>query len=53
MISKDKILQTIDKMIDTISYIKPSFKEECPIGIVDFEKWEWTQGVGLYTLLQN
>lgn len=52
MISKDKILQTIDKMIDTISYIKPSFKEECPIGIVDFEKWEWTQGVGLYTLWQ-
>ena len=52
MISKDKILQTIDKMIDTISHIKPSFKEECPIGIVDFEKWEWTQGVGLYTLWQ-
>ena len=52
MISKDKILQTIDKMIDTISYIKPSFKEECPIGIVDFEMWEWTQGVGLYTLWQ-
>lgn len=52
MISKDKILQTIDKMLDTISYIKPSFKEECPIGIVDFEKWEWTQGVGLYTLWQ-
>lgn len=39
-------------MIDTVSYIKPSFKEECPIGIVDFEKWEWTQGVGLYTLWQ-
>lgn len=52
MISKEKIFQTIDKMIDTVSYIKPSFKENCPIGIVDFEKWEWTQGVGLYTLWQ-
>lgn len=52
MISKEKIFQTIDKMIDTVSNIKPSFKEKCPIGIVDFEKWEWTQGVGLYTLWQ-
>lgn len=22
--------------------------ETCPIGIVDFDKWEWPQGVGLY-----
>ena len=52
MVHKEEILQTVGKMIDTISCIKPSFKEECPIGIVDFEKWEWTQGVGLYTLWQ-
>lgn len=52
MISKDKILKLIEKMLGTVSHIKPSFKEECPIGIVDFEKWEWTQGVGLYTLWQ-
>lgn len=25
-------------------------KEECPIGIIDFEKWEWPQGVGLFGL---
>lgn len=25
--------------------------ETCPIGIIDFEKWEWPQGVGLYGLL--
>lgn len=52
MKSKEQILQLIDKMIDTIFNIKPAFKEECPIGIVDFEQWEWTQGVGLYTLWQ-
>ena len=25
-----------------------SIQEVCPIGIVDFNKWEWPQGVGLY-----
>lgn len=49
---KQEILQKIDKMTDTIARIKPKFKEECPISIVDFEKWDWTQGVGLYTLWQ-
>ncbi|MDD3428813.1 MAG: glycoside hydrolase family 88 protein [Oscillospiraceae bacterium] len=23
-------------------------QETCPIGIIDFDKWEWPQGVGLY-----
>lgn len=27
-------------------------QEVCPIGIIDFEKWEWPQGVGLYGLFQ-
>jgi unsaturated rhamnogalacturonyl hydrolase len=27
-----------------------SITEVCPIGIIDFEKWEWPQGVGLYAL---
>jgi len=26
--------------------------EVCPIGIIDFECWEWPQGVGLYGLLK-
>lgn len=50
--NKQLILQKIDGMIDTIARIKPLFKEVCPISIVDFEKWDWTQGVGLYTLWQ-
>lgn len=25
-----------------------SVDETCPIGIIDFDKWEWPQGVGLY-----
>lgn len=27
--------------------------ETCPIGIIDFEKWEWPQGVGLYGLFRH
>ena len=27
-------------------------QEVCRIGIIDFEKWEWPQGVGLYGLYQ-
>ena len=26
--------------------------EVCPIGIIDFERWEWPQGVGLYGLFK-
>lgn len=46
------IQQKIAAMIAAIADIRPAFREECPIGIIDFEKWEWTQGVGLYTLWQ-
>ncbi|MDR2674792.1 MAG: glycoside hydrolase family 88 protein [Opitutaceae bacterium] len=27
--------------------------ETCPIGIIDFEHWEWPQGVGLYGLYKH
>lgn len=26
------------------------FTEDCPIGLIDFRQWEWSQGVGLYGL---
>ena len=46
------VLAKIKGMVSAIADIKPSFEEVCPIGIIDFEIWEWTQGVGLYTLWQ-
>ena len=51
-IDKQEILQKIKTMISMIAGIKPTFEEKCPIGIINFEIWEWTQGVGLYTLWQ-
>lgn len=29
-----------------------SIKEDCPIGIIDFNLWEWPQGVGLYGMFK-
>ena len=29
-----------------------TIEETCPIGIIDFNKWEWAQGVGLYGMFQ-
>lgn len=46
---KELLEKTADKMI-TIN--KAQFNEECPISIIDIEKWEWAQGVGLYGLYQ-
>ncbi len=34
-----------DRMLDLKN---TSIQEVCPIGIIDFDKWEWPQGVGLY-----
>ncbi len=49
-VKKEQLLEKVQMMVQGIASIRPEFEESCPIGIVDFEKWEWTQGVGLYTL---
>ena len=51
-LNKTEIIEKIKTMTSAIADIKPTFEESCPIGIINFEIWEWTQGVGLYTLWQ-
>lgn len=51
-VNRQTVFEKIQKMTSAIADIKPSFEESCPIGIINFETWEWTQGVGLYTLWQ-
>lgn len=42
------------KVIDKLIQIEKSdVKEVCEISIVNFETWEWPQGVGLYGLLRQ
>lgn len=44
---KNLIKKVADSML---SIEKSKFEEKCPISIVDINKWEWAQGVGLYGL---
>lgn len=46
---KNLIEKAANRMI-TIEH--GAFNEECPISIIDINKWEWAQGVGLYGLYQ-
>lgn len=49
---KKTVSGLIEKITSAIADIKPQFQEVCPISIINFEKWDWTQGVGLFTLWQ-
>jgi len=43
--------KVIQKVADRMLFIdNVVFNEPCPISIVDINKWEWAQGVGLYGL---
>ena len=50
-------MKRINELLDSVAermfdISAGSFKEECPIGIIDFSNWEWAQAVGLYGLWQ-
>ncbi len=47
---KDEIRSMLDLLLEGIFGIKneKNILEDCPIGLIDFNQWEWSQGVGLY-----
>lgn len=46
---KSKVYSVLKKVTERMLHIqKGDMQESCPIGIIDFDKWEWPQGVGLY-----
>lgn len=47
VIMQNLIEKTAERMI---SIGADGFCEQCPISIIDINKWEWAQGVGLYGL---
>lgn len=50
---KEYLQQQLDKVYRKLIHLeKVEINEVCPIGIVEFEVWEWPQGVGLYGLFQ-
>lgn len=46
---KEKINELLERVNSRMLHLSnTSINETCPIGIIDFNKWEWPQGVGLY-----
>ena len=49
VMNKEEIENILIKVSAKMTNIKNiGIEEDCPIGIIDFNNWEWPQGVGLY-----
>ena len=49
-LQRDKIDSLIGKIIDGMIHIKAEIKEDTPVSIISMDKWDWSQGVGLFSL---
>ncbi|WP_372634984.1 glycoside hydrolase family 105 protein [Cohnella sp.] len=49
-LQKKEIEQAIDKVIEGMIGLKPAIKEDTPASIVSMDVWDWSQGVGLFSL---
>ncbi|OUP81258.1 glycoside hydrolase 105 family protein [Lachnoclostridium sp. An169] len=51
---REKINSLMEKVCGRMLHLSnTSVDETCPIGIIDFDKWEWPQGVGLYGMYKH
>lgn len=51
---RTEIINLLEKVNQRMTSIrKGNMEETCPIGIIDFNTWEWAQGVGLYGMFQE
>ena len=51
--SRSALELLLEKTAARMASIKNAgIQEACPIGIIDFDRWEWPQGVGLYGLFK-
>lgn len=52
MLEKNRISELLTQLVNGMLQIQKeqNFTEDCPIGLIDFGRWEWSQGVGLYGL---
>lgn len=49
--NNQQVYSLLNKVAGKMISIRPgNFQEECPIGIIDIDNWEWPQGVGMYGL---
>lgn len=49
---KEEISNLLKLLVESTFNIRntENVEEDCPIGLIDFNQWEWSQGVGLYGL---
>jgi unsaturated rhamnogalacturonyl hydrolase len=53
VLRKNEINALLERVAQRMTKIeKGDMPEQCPIGIIDFENWEWPQGVGLFGLFK-
>lgn len=48
--NKQSMTDVIEKIITQLEGLKTDMQEECPIGIVSMDNWEWPQGVALFAM---
>ncbi len=47
---KENITELIEKIISQLKDMEGTMEENCPIGIISMDNWEWPQGVALYAM---
>lgn len=50
LLDRERVERTIGRMIDSMIRLKPEIEEDTPVSIVSMERWDWSQGVGLFSL---
>lgn len=48
--NKENLTALTDKIISQLKDMKGTLEEECPIGIISMDNWEWPQGVALFAM---
>ncbi|TVY07788.1 glycoside hydrolase family 105 protein [Paenibacillus cremeus] len=48
--NRRELLLTIDKVISGMKNLKVTIEEDTPESIISINKWDWSQGVGLFSL---
>ncbi len=49
-LSKKEIEVMINKVIDGMQNLEIMIEEDTPVSIISMDKWDWSQGVGLFSL---
>lgn len=49
-LQREQLEQHIGSIIDGMIHLKAEIEEDTPVSIISMDKWDWSQGVGLFSL---